>query len=128
MIRALRSREKMSYARSPRGVSSTTIGTRAIGRLLATLARIPFFASWVTAQRVDGVWDAAVRVRRILSETKPHVEQVTCRKPSAKVAEERGLVYARRWVDSHAGRERGGRLFSAAEWRSLAPSSTTVPL
>src|SRR6266581_2803904 len=87
MIRSLRSREKISYARSPRGVSSTTIGTRVIPRLLATLARIPFFASWVTAQRVDGVWDAAVRVRRILSETKPHVEQVTCRKPSARVAE-----------------------------------------
>src|SRR5438876_10674826 len=37
MIRSLRSREKMSYARSPRGVSSTTIGTRVIPRLLATL-------------------------------------------------------------------------------------------
>jgi hypothetical protein len=32
----LRSREKMSNARSPRGVSSITIGTRAIERLLAT--------------------------------------------------------------------------------------------
>src|SRR5438093_12010502 len=122
MIRSLRSREKISYARSPRGVSSTTIGTRVIPRLLATLARIPFFASWVTAQRVDGVWDAAARVRRILSETKPHVEQVTCRKPSAKVAEERGLVYARWWVDRPAGRDRGGRLASCGKWRSRALS------
>jgi len=29
------------------------------------------------------------------------VERVTCRKPTAKVAEERGLIYARRWVDRH---------------------------
>src|SRR5713226_9849455 len=34
MIRSLRSLEKMSKARSPRGVCSTTIGTRAIGLLL----------------------------------------------------------------------------------------------
>src|SRR5262249_48245616 len=34
MIRSLRSREKMSNARSPRGVCSTTIGTSAMGRLL----------------------------------------------------------------------------------------------
>ena len=35
MIRSLSRREKMSNARSPRGVCSTTIGTRPIGRLLA---------------------------------------------------------------------------------------------
>src|SRR5262249_3660195 len=35
MIRSLNSREKMSNARSPRGVCSTTIGTNAIGRPLA---------------------------------------------------------------------------------------------
>ena len=60
----------------------------------------------VAAQHVDGAWNAEVRIRRILSEMKPHVEQVTCRKPTGKVAEERGLVYARRWVDRNAGRER----------------------
>ena len=60
----------------------------------------------VTAQHIDGAWDVEVRIRRTLSEMKLHVEQVTCRKPTAKVAEERGLVYARRWVDRHAGRER----------------------
>jgi hypothetical protein len=30
---------------------------------------------------------------------KPHVEQVTCRKPTPMEAEQRGEVYARRWVD-----------------------------
>src|SRR5262249_14666688 len=34
MIRSLRRREKMSKARSPRGVCSTTMGTKAIGLLL----------------------------------------------------------------------------------------------
>jgi hypothetical protein len=34
-----------------------------------------------------------------LHDGKPHVEIVTCRKPSAKVAEERAAIYARRWVD-----------------------------
>src|SRR5689334_1313616 len=38
MIRSLSSREKMSKARSPRGVCSMTIGTRAILRLLVTRA------------------------------------------------------------------------------------------
>src|SRR5437764_2888148 len=37
MIRSLSRREKMSNARSPRGVCSTTIGTRAMGDLLASL-------------------------------------------------------------------------------------------
>jgi hypothetical protein len=40
-------------------------------------------------------------VRRTFTEDKPHVEIVTCRKPSATVAEERGMIYARRWVDRH---------------------------
>jgi hypothetical protein len=53
----------------------------------------------VTAQHVDGAWDVEVRIRRMFSEDKPHVERVTCRKPTAKVAEERGVIYARRWVD-----------------------------
>ena len=38
----------------------------------------------VIAQRVDGAWDAEVRIRRTLSEAKPHVERVTCRKPTAR--------------------------------------------
>ena len=46
----------------------------------------------VTAQHVDGAWDVEVRVRRIVSEMKPNVEVVMCRKPTAKVAEQRGLI------------------------------------
>lgn len=55
----------------------------------------------VNAELADGAWNAQVRIRRPLSEEKPHVELVTCRKPTAKVAEERAAVYARRWVDLH---------------------------
>ena len=55
----------------------------------------------VTAQQVDGAWDAEVRIRRTFTEDKPHVVVVTCRKPTAKVAEERAVIYARRWVDRH---------------------------
>ena len=55
----------------------------------------------VNAELADGAWDAQVRIRRVLSEEVPHVELVTCRKPTAKVAEERAAVYARRWVDQH---------------------------
>ena len=53
----------------------------------------------VNAEAAGGVWNAHVRTRRILSEDKPHVEIVTCRKPTANVAEERAVIYARRWVD-----------------------------
>jgi hypothetical protein len=55
----------------------------------------------VNAQQTGGLWNAEVRIRRILSDAKPHVETITCRKPSAKAAEEAGSVYARRWVDRH---------------------------
>ena len=50
----------------------------------------------VTAQRVDGAWDAEVRIRRTFTEAKPHVERVTCWKPSAKVAGEGAAIYGRR--------------------------------
>jgi len=53
---------------------------------------------------VDGAWDADVRIRLTLSVAKPHVERVTCREPTAKAAEERGAIHARRWVDRHAVR------------------------
>src|SRR6266446_5127923 len=47
MIRSLRSREKMSNARSPRAVCSTTIGISAIGYLLAAFASmIALCAAW----------------------------------------------------------------------------------
>jgi hypothetical protein len=46
-----------------------------------------------------------VRIRRVFSEDKPHVEVVTCRKPTAEAAEKSAAVVARRWVDRHAGAE-----------------------
>ena len=60
----------------------------------------------VNAELADGLWNAQVRIRRIFSEEKPHVEVVTCRKQTAKVAEERGAIYARRWVDRQPQRPR----------------------
>jgi hypothetical protein len=53
----------------------------------------------VQAELVDGAWDAAVRIRRVVSDEKAHVERVTCRKLSAELAESRAAIYARRWVD-----------------------------
>jgi len=55
----------------------------------------------VTAQHIDGAWDPEVRIRRTFSEDRPHVERVTCRKPTAKVAEERAAIVLRRWLDRH---------------------------
>ena len=51
----------------------------------------------ITAVRVAGAWDARIRVRRTFGDMQPHIEVVTCRKPTAKAAEERAAVYARRW-------------------------------
>jgi hypothetical protein len=58
----------------------------------------------IVAQLVDGAWNAGVRIRRILSEMKPHVEQVTCRKATAVEAEQAGETWAQRWVDRHVER------------------------
>jgi hypothetical protein len=40
-----------------------------------------------------------VRIRRVLSDDKPHVEKVTCRKVTAELAETRAVIWAKRWVD-----------------------------
>ncbi len=53
----------------------------------------------VNAERVDGLWDAVVRIRRVLSEDKPQVARVTCRKVTAGLAERGAANWARRWVD-----------------------------
>jgi hypothetical protein len=53
----------------------------------------------VYAERVDGAFDATVRIRRVLTDDKPYVERVTCRKLSAELAETRAAIWARRWVD-----------------------------
>src|SRR2546425_8301941 len=76
MIRSLSSREKMSYARSPRGVSSTTIGTRAIPRLLATLARIPFFVHR-SEEHTSELQSLAYLVCRLLLEKKKKIKKYT---------------------------------------------------
>lgn len=56
----------------------------------------------VVAQLVDGTWNAGVRIRRVLSDMKPHVEQVTCRKPTPIEAENVGEIWGLRWVDRYA--------------------------
>ena len=44
----------------------------------------------VNAELVDGAWDATVRLRRVLTDDKPYVERVTCRKVNAELAERLG--------------------------------------
>ena len=56
----------------------------------------------IVAQEVDKAWNAGLRIRRVLSDMKPHVEQMTCRKGAAIEAEQAGELWARRWVDRHA--------------------------
>jgi hypothetical protein len=55
--------------------------------------------------RDGGGWNAGLRIRLTLSDEQPHVETVTCRKATATLAEERGMIYAKRWVDKQAGRQ-----------------------
>src|SRR5438477_2522496 len=62
MIRSLSRREKMSKARSPRGVCSMTIGTRAILRLLVTRLRAD---SCVFDQEVEGLALAEPQAKRL---------------------------------------------------------------
>ena len=51
------------------------------------------------AVEVQGAWDAEVRILGMLSEAKARVEHLICRRPTAKVAEQRGVLRARRWID-----------------------------
>jgi len=53
----------------------------------------------VYADGLQGEWDAVVRIRRTLTDTPPHVERVTCRKPTAEDAERWAMIWARRWID-----------------------------
>ena len=41
----------------------------------------------VDAELTDGRWNAVVRIRGVLTDGKPHVERVTCRKMTAELAE-----------------------------------------
>ncbi len=53
----------------------------------------------VNAVAADGRWNADVRLRRLFSHEKPHVELVSCDKLSAEHAEHAAVIWARRWVD-----------------------------
>jgi hypothetical protein len=57
--------------------------------------RIEVFATAVGGGR----WNATVRIRRLFTEERPHVEIVTCRKATEALAEERAMIVAKRWVD-----------------------------
>ena len=52
------------------------------------------------AIEAEGAWDAEVRIRRAPFAAKARVARVMCRKPSAKVAEQRAVVRARQSVDA----------------------------
>jgi hypothetical protein len=51
------------------------------------------------AVEAGGAWNAEVRIRRMPSEEKARVERLICRKPTAKVAEQRAVIRARQSVD-----------------------------
>jgi len=51
------------------------------------------------AVEAEGAWDAEVRIRRIPLASKARVERLICRKPSAKVAEQRAVIRARQSID-----------------------------
>ena len=59
----------------------------------------------VNAIAVEGIgrWNTDVRIRRVLSSDKPHVETVTCLKLRADHAERAGEIWAKRWVDAKGG-------------------------
>jgi hypothetical protein len=53
----------------------------------------------VAATPVDDRFNAEVRIRRTLTDAKPHVEQVTCLKVNATLAEQAGERWAKRHID-----------------------------
>jgi hypothetical protein len=55
----------------------------------------------VIAFKIEGGWDADVRIRRALSARTACAGHLTCRKPTADVAEESGALCARQWIDRH---------------------------
>jgi len=57
----------------------------------------------VDAVAVDGRWNADVRLRRLFSEDKPHVERVTCYKLTPQHAERSAEIWTRRWIDGQGG-------------------------
>jgi hypothetical protein len=55
----------------------------------------------VVAFQVEGAWDAEVKIHRAQAKATTCAGRLTCRKPIAQVAEERGAVCARQWIDRH---------------------------
>jgi len=55
----------------------------------------------VIAFEIEGGWDADVRIRRTTSKATTCAGHLSCRKPTAEVAEESGVVCARQWVNRH---------------------------
>ena len=55
----------------------------------------------VVAFENEGGWDADVRIRRTPSQATACAGHLSCRKPTAKIAEESGAVSARQWIDRH---------------------------
>jgi len=51
------------------------------------------------AIEAEGAWDAEVRIRRSPFEARARVARLICRKPSAKVAEQRAVIRARQSID-----------------------------
>jgi len=47
----------------------------------------------VYAELSDGHWDATVRIRKLISEERLHVERVPCRKVTAGLAETRAAIW-----------------------------------
>ena len=57
----------------------------------------------VIAVQIEGAWDTDVRIRQTSSRATTCAGRLTCRKPTAQVAEERGAVCAREWIDRRGG-------------------------
>jgi hypothetical protein len=55
----------------------------------------------VTAFVSEGGWNADVRIRRTLSKALMCAGQLTCRRQTAKIAEESGAVCALGWIERH---------------------------
>ena len=53
----------------------------------------------VVAFQSEGGWDADVRIRRTPFTRTTCAGHLTCRKPTAQVAEQSGAACARQWVD-----------------------------
>ena len=57
----------------------------------------------VVAFQSEGGWDADVRIRRTAFTRTTCAGHLTCRKPTAQVAEQSGAACARQWVDRYGG-------------------------